>query len=442
MTTQNDEPTKQQEPSLMDVVEHRARPNLNRTLSIERKREILLPGILDEGSAWIDPILQVGMAIIEGRDGALQCLDIHFNRAVSRDGGRSWGEYSTIGDLASQATFGGRDKSLFGFGWTRLASGTIGAGWIDRGITEHGHPYTHLWWRTSDDEGQTWSDDVAINPTGEMGSPSHLNPTLVTASGRLIVPARMCFSANLQTYETGRAIGWWKNEPVACEGHNHYPEIDITHVFYSDDEGRTWHRAEGDIFGWLHRGWLNCVAFDEPAVEELADGRLLLVGRSTVGRLLYSLSEDHGEHWSIVEPLPLASSYAPAALSKIPGTGDILCVWNQASPDEIRGGHARARLSAAITCDGSTWKHFRTLERHGRIAPADRIEPDDSLVVCRALDDIGDIPEDRGVSDYATIGFHEDNVIVMYPQCKGIGHDLVSAMKIRVLPLSWFYAAP
>jgi len=351
-------PVAGQRTNLADAIEHRAKPKLNEVLSKEEKEEVLLPGVVTEGSVAIDTVLQVGMTIIERADGALECLDIHFNRAVSRDGGRTWGEYSTIEDLAQQGTFGKKEKSTFGFGWTRLPSGRIGTGWIDRGITPEGHPYTHLWWRTSDDEGQSW-----------------------------------------------------------C-------------------------RAEDDIFGWLHRGWLNCVAFDEPAVEELQDGRLLLVGRSTVGRLLYSISEDRGEHWSIVEPLPLASSYSPGVLRKIPNTGDIMCVWNQVSPDEIRRGCQRGRLSAAITSDGVTWKHFRTLERHGRLDAADRIVPEDSLLTCRALDDVGDIPADRGTADYATIAFHDGHAIIMYPQCRGIAHDLVSAMKIRVLALEWFYAAP
>jgi len=62
--------------------------------------------------------------------------------------------------------------------------------------------------------------------------------------------------------------------------------------------------------------------------------------------------------------------------------------------------------------------------------------------MCRSLDDVGDIPADWGQSDYATIAFHGDDVIITYPQIKRPGKDLVSAMKITVLPLEWFYDAP
>ena len=70
---------------------------------------------------------------------------------------------------------------------------------------------------------------------------------------------------------------------------------------------------------------------------------------------------------------------------------------------------------------------------------ADYIEPEDSLLMCRCLDNVGDIPADRGVADYPTINFYEDNVILAYARCKGVAEDLVSAIKIRVLPVEWFY---
>ena len=265
----------------------------------------------------------------------------------------------------------------------------------------------------------------------------------VTDSGRLVLPVCMCCNAGQHINDTmQRGEGWWKGNKVRTESHGHWPELQITHVYYSDDEGQTWSRCEGCILGWLYRGWGNLVSTDEPGLEQLKDGRLIMLMRSTVGRLLQSFSEDEGEHWTVPEPSPLASSNSPCALKKIPQTGDLLCVWNQVSADEIRQGKWRGRLSAAITSDGQTWQHFRTIERHGRMSEADRIEPEELLIICRSLDDVGDLPADWGTSDYATIAFHNDEVIIAYPHCKGIAEDLVSAMKIRVLPLDWFYDAP
>ena len=431
---------------IMDAAEHRAAPLLNEILSKEEKEKILLPGVLTEGHAAIDAVLQFGISIIERRDGVLECVDRAFNRAVSEDGGRTWCKHALMDDLNQRHKKAAvDDNNVLSFGWIRLPSGRIGMGWSDSGRGDRGHKYNKQWWRISDDEGKSWSKDVLINPTGELGTPCHLEQVRLTSTGRILMPVCLCFNGGPRMYETysgAHGTGWWKGENVHIEGHNHWPELQITYVYYSDDEGKTWYRSEGEVFGWPYKGWGNVVSCDEPAIEELKDGRLILLMRSTIGRLLQSTSEDGGEHWSIVEPCPLASSNSPCALKKIPKTGDLLCVWNQVTPDEIRQGKQRGRLSAAITSDGETWKHFRTIERHGRMNEADRVEPDEILLMCRSLDDVGDISPDWGGSDYATIAFHGDDVIITYPQIKRPGKDLVSAMKITVLPLDWFYAAP
>ena len=426
----------------MDVTAHREGPPKNQVMSKEENEKLLLRGVVDEGSAVIDTTLQVGISIIEREDGALACLDTQFNRAVSRDGGRTWADYSAVEDLGQRRKAVEDGSGMGGFGWIKFPSGKLGMGWNEDGRDSKGHRYNRLWWRTSDDEGRSWSDDVLINPTGELGCPYLGEPIRLTSGGRLLLPVRSCFScgeAARKMCPTGMA--WWKGQKGTLEVEGHYPQMEIAYVYYSDDEGMSWSRCDGDVFGWLYRGWGNCVACDEPAVEELKDGRLMLLMRSTVGRLLQSFSEDAGEQWSLVEPSPLASSHSPCALKKIPETGDLMCVWNQVSADEIRQGKWRARLSAAITTDGKSWSHFRTLERHGRTDEADRIEPDDQLILCRSLDDVGDIPPDVGASSYPTAAFHGEDVIVSYPHCKA-GAEWTSPMKICVLPLDWFYEAP
>ena len=430
---------KKKDVKLADVVEHKSAPNLNLVLSKKKKEAILLPSVLNEGFVGIDTVLQMGMSVMEHPNGTLECFDSALNRAVSRDGGRTWSGHKRMEDIIKRTPVG----RLPGFGWIRLPSGSIGMGWQEHGTTPDGHPYVKLWWRISENEGKTWSEDIPINPTGELGTPYHGEPMRITSTERLLLPVRHCFRNDYQRDKScPSGYGWWKGKKVGIEGHNHYPEIDITYVYYSDNEGNTWKRCYGDIFGWLRRGWDNIVACDEPGLDELKDGRIMMLMRSTIGRLLQVFSEDGGEHWSLAEPSPLTSSYSPCALKKIPQTGDLLCVWNQVSPDEIRLGKGRGRLSCAITSDGVTWKHFRTLERHGRMNESDRIKTEDSILMCRSLDDVGDLPPNWGVADYPTIAFHKDEVIINYPQCKGIHQDLVSSMKIRVLPLDWFYAAP
>ena len=90
---------------------------------------------------------------------------------------------------------------------------------------------------------------------------------------------------------------------------------------------------------------------------------------STVGRLVCSYIRDGGLTWSAVRPTELAASYSPPAVTTVPGTGDLICVWNQVSREEIRRGYRRGyrrgRLSAAVSRDsGATWQEFRTIDAY------------------------------------------------------------------------------
>src|SRR5262249_25886789 len=96
---------------------------------------------------------------------------------------------------------------------------------------------------------------------------------------------------------------------------------------------------------------------------ELHDGRLLMFGRTELGRQYVSHSADRGLSWSEPQPGPLAAAYSPTLLARIPMSHDLLAVWNQVSPQEILNGLPRHRLSCAVSADdGKTWKHFRNLE--------------------------------------------------------------------------------
>ena len=441
--------------SMTDMAEHR----------VETPRSIderLLQSGLKEGYRALLPFVGGQISAIERKDGKLELLSSAFERAVSADGGKTWGEIWKM-DMAKEAEkieHGGR----YPFGWIRLPSGRIGMGWYEEKVLPGRHKSVKLWWRTSEDEGKTWSKDIIINPTGEQGRP-YYDTLRITRTGRLLLPVRWCFNAGEMHYTIQpKGAGWHKDKKIDIEGHGHFPEIDITYVYYSDDEGKTWSRCEGEVMGWLYRGWNNYVGCDEPNLEELKDGRLIMLMRTTIGRLLQSFSEDGGEHWSIPEPTSLASSYSPCALKKIPQTGDLLVVWNQVSADEIRLGYRRGRLSCAISEDGINWKNFRTLEVHGLLAQyrgaeqlsyklsggkmtqeekeigeIERIYPEEKLQLCRALSDVGQLHPDWGMSDYPTIYFYQDKVFIFYPNAKGIGKDMKSSLKMRILPVEWLY---
>jgi len=425
---------KKSKPTASDLAEHRAKEKQDKA----RQKKLLAGG----PRAGYVGLLPFGfqLSCIEGRNGRLMGLDNTFLMANSADGGRTWTRPRKMGLAKNRKV--GHSGNIYANGWLRLPSGRIGMSWTEAGSVTGGHRYVKLWWRTSRDEGKTWCSPVQINPTGWPGQP-YYDTLRLTDSGRLLMPVRMCLNAGDWAYEVMTpGAGWIKGKKEMIEGHGHFPEMDITFVYYSDDEGKTWARSEGEVMGWLEDGWNNYGACDEPNLEQLPDGRLIMLMRTTVGRLLASISSDGGRRWSLPQPTQPASSYSPCALKRIPQTGDLLCVWNQVGADEIRLGYRRGRLSTAVSSDGENWKHFRTLERHGALEEKDYVEPEKKLQLCRALSDVGRIPANWGVSDYATINFHDNEVIVAYCQMKGAAQDeRIYGTKARILPVEWFYGS-
>lgn len=193
---------------------------------------------------------------------------------------------------------------------------------------------------TSIDHGRSWSLPRPIRPDGQSiwHCTACRNATVRTLKdGRIILPTYRC-SAGLQN----------------------------SFFIFSDNDGRSWQRSLTDLAVPLTDGdgteyaW-SC--FEEPTIAELRDGRLLCFGRTRLGQLFKSYSSDRGLTWTKPVPTGLASSNSPAVLRNIPGTNDLVCVWNHVSGQEIDDHLGRMRLSCAISKDdGETWENFKNLE--------------------------------------------------------------------------------
>ena len=381
-------------------------------------------------------------SVVERQDGALMLFGGTSYR-VSKDGGLTWDEKQTI-DLGDT----GRAQGL---SCTRLRSGRLALAYRD-GSDQFQVVY-------SDDEGQTWKER---SPMNLLGNP-YYDVLTELESGRLIIPSRTCFSnRNHPGLEYREASSWglWKGLPLQVSGHYHYPEIDIASVSYSDD-GRSWQRCTGEIFGWFDaegvpNGKGGVTACDEPSVAETADGRVLFLARSTVGRLVACHSGDGGETWSAVQPTELASSYSPPRLRRIPKTGDLLCIWNQVSREEIRRGYRRGRLSCAISKDGGySWENFKTIEVSAGIEDVSRIPLEYPTTPVIALAKVGVLPDDFMTFDYANACFAGDRAFLMYGrgwvepapergEARSLGEHRDPTAKshesvLRIYPIEWFY---
>jgi hypothetical protein len=388
------------EPSVADISEHRT-----------EVKETELEAVGTEEYFQGTPPAGYG-SFVEQQDGRLMYLSSH-RVWSSSDGGRSWPEAK---ELSLPGEISSVDSAV------RLQSGKLGV-------------YGNGCWSVSTDEGETWEEPSKVHT---VGSP-YYDTMIQTDNGRLILPVRTTAAGHNGLYNRDSAYGTVNGELTQVEGHAHFPEMDYAWCHYSDDEGKHWSRSEGEIIIWKDAGYGGMWPVDEPNIVELKDGRIMMLARTTLGRLYKVVSFDGGRRWWHPLPTDLASSYSPCRLRRIPSTGDLICVWNHVSPDEIRNGHRRGRLSAAISRDdGETWEQFNTIDAQGVPFVNWHLEPEPVPAMVRARNFVGELPEDYGNVDYPNIGFHQDEILIIYSWNRLVP-ERVGRMKLRIYPVEWFY---
>lgn len=187
----------------------------------------------------------------------------------------------------------------------------------------------------SDDEGESWSNPITIALNGYITG-CHDRFTILS-SGRFIAPLH-------------KTNNW----------DDHYLQAIVA---YSDDEGQSWKLSNTLELPRVQPplGWADtfiesgCI---EPGVIELEDGNLLMVIRTAMGTLFSSRSIDQGITWSDPVSMEVISPQAPAHLSRIPDTSDLLLVWTPLySVREHLGGRRTALMVAISKDNGVSWPH-------------------------------------------------------------------------------------
>ena len=292
-------------------------------------------------------------------------------------------------------------------------------------------------------------DDVRVERiTPEPRELSVANASFEQAAvGRLVLGVRESMNAHAGIYEPAGAFGTINGKRIKVEGHGHDPEIDLAFAYYSDDGGRTWSRSECHIMIWKDDGLGGIWPCDEPNIAQLKDGRLLMFVRTLLGRLYQCSSSDGGRRWSQPEPTNLPSSYSPCSLEAVPANeytvkagraGDLLCVWNNVSREEVCKGFRRARLCSAVSRDdGKTWEHVRTLAAIG-VPPLDEMAQLDPPAMTRADREIGELPMPFGTASYPDITVHGDSVLVQY-YMSFRRPNMSAGGRLHIRPLAWFY---
>ena len=365
-------------------------------------------GLVDTGHEASPIVLKDGsVALYLSKGGGALCR-------LSSDDGRTWG------DVVFCKHADGKPVKAIDCMPVRLKSGKLG-------LLQHPGGY-RLAFSVSEDEGKTWGEPVAVNPDGPSGKPLNGSP-FVTRTGRIVVTAW-----NVPPGQK-TLVKAWGGQPISCD----------TIVWTSDDEGKTWQQA--DPIGTLHDG--KRYPFEEATGVELKDGRLMLFGRTVHGRLFKSYSSDGGLTWTEPVPTPLVSSYAPASLSRMPN-GDLLCIWNQSSVDEVKNRMRRQRLTCAVSSDeGETWKHYRNLESLDDVV---KVEQDVNWDVLDMPQEPPYVqPTDKTKYPYApgplrcaypAVAFTNDRAVIAYDYGTAIGVFPGGYLRVRSLPYEWFYEKP
>jgi hypothetical protein len=248
----------------------------------------------------------------------------------SDDQGRTWSAPRVVVENTGH-------ENVMSVSLLRLASGRIAFFYALKNSLADCRPRL----RISTDEAKSWSE-----PTLVVAAPGYFvlnnDRVIQLGGGRLVVPVayHRMNGPDPASYDSfdRRAVDLW---------------------YLSDDEGKTW-RESAD---WWAIPVRSTSGLQEPGVVELAGGRLYGWARTDQGAQYAMTSEDGGNTWSVPSPAPLRSPTSPASIKRLPGSTELLAVYNDHSGAFPFVEKKRTPLVAAISGDnGVTWTRHRLLE--------------------------------------------------------------------------------
>ncbi len=235
----------------------------------------------------------------------------------SDDAGRTWSREPRV-VVENQA-----GQNVMSVSLLRLKSGKLALFYLIKNSWHDCRP----WLQLSEDEAQTW-----LPPKLVVDAPGYfvLNNDRVVqlTSGRLVAPVAFHRSRKSDPKDNRsfdpRALALW---------------------FLSDDDGKTWREAND----WWAAPLPSRSGLQEPGVVELADGRLFSWMRTDLGAQFVSSSTNAGVYWSPPVATALKSPLSPASIKRLPGSPDLLAVFNDHSGQFRFTPGRRTPLVAAIS---------------------------------------------------------------------------------------------
>lgn len=247
---------------------------------------------------------------------------------ISEDNGLSWDKHRILIETEKGSV------NSYSPNFVRTANGEILLIYMYYQILESGKDLaTKALIKRSKDEGKSFSEPKEIWNNKPVNFASSTVKRL--KSGRIIMPV---------SKQTGLV---WTPE-------DHF---DVGCIF-SDDEGESWEFSNN----WIYLPMRGC---SEGHVEELIDGRVLMVLRTQLGSVFKSYSEDGGETWSKAQTTGMKAPESCPDINRIVQTGDLMLTWNNSLYDPKFRSHygKRTPLTVAISKDeGQTWANIKDIE--------------------------------------------------------------------------------
>lgn len=197
-------------------------------------------------------------------------------------------------------------------------------------------------WRTSDDDGRTWSDVSLIAPVND---PDFKGMSVMRMT-----------ETDAGTWLIGSHLADWSVKPFTTQ----------QYLLRSEDQGKTWTLLPGARpKGWIAEGFNR---MDEGRPLSLGGGRVLFMSRTPQGHLFTAWSQDDGKTWTPPAPSTLVHPDAPPMLfplsdgktlvafhhNKVPVTG------NGELSDKAELMKMRSEVWASLSTDeGHTWTEPR-----------------------------------------------------------------------------------
>lgn len=197
-------------------------------------------------------------------------------------------------------------------------------------------------WRTSDDDGHTWSDVHLIEPVNDPGF-----------MGMSVM--RMT-ETDAGTWLIGSHLADWSVKPFTTQ----------QYLLRSEDKGKTWTLLPGERpKGWLADGFNR---MDEGRPLNLGGGRVLFMSRTPQGHLFTAWSQDDGKTWTKPAPSTLVHPDAPPMLFPLSDGKTLVAFHHNKVPSTNHGDlndhselmRMRSEVWASLSTDeGHTWSEPR-----------------------------------------------------------------------------------